>query len=189
MVTKSEAKEIIVSNIVNDARIPDTVDTITREPDMGGADAQKTVPLLLLAFDDTSRATHLNSDFVGYKTDDDGNKVARVFQSQWETTARIEMWTADRSTHPSIEDLGPTLREVLYTFDSRSRGDPFLDDAGDPVDDIWNFSLQSGGRDDDLTTSPTIRRWVEQATVSGVRYFVEDELPPVTSTDETVTET
>jgi hypothetical protein len=178
MVTKPEARELIARAVLQDTRMPSELDVILREPDADGKDATKTLPLLLVELDEVSRPEVTNSDFVGYKQDNSGNDVARVFESEWEATAQIELWTAAGSSY-DVDELGEKLHEVLYSYDSRGTDECFTDADGSAVTSFWNFSLGDGSREDDLTQTPTVRRWRQLADVYGARYYVEDEEEPI----------
>lgn len=178
MVTKPEARELIARAVLQDSRMPSGLDVILQEPDAEGSDATKTLPLLLVELDDVSRQSVTNSDFVGYKEDSDGNEIARIFESEWEATARIELWNAEGSEY-NIDRLGEKVHEVLYSYDSRGTDEFFTDSDGNRVKSLWNFSLGDGSRDDDLTQTPTVRRWRQLADVYGARYYVEDEAVPI----------
>jgi hypothetical protein len=178
MVTKPEARELIARAVLQDTRMPAELDVILQEPDAEGKDATKTLPLLLVELDDVERPAVTNSDFVGYKENDGGEQIARVFESEWEATARIELWTADGSSF-DIDTLGEKLHEVLYSYDSRGTDEFFTDADGNPVESLWNFSLRDGQREDDLVQTPTVRRWRQLADVYGARFYVEEEQEPI----------
>lgn len=178
MVTKPEARELIARAVLQNSRMPSELDVILREPDAEGKDATRTLPLLLVELDEVSRPEVTNSDFVGYKQDDAGNDVAKVFESEWEATARIELWTAAGSSY-DVDELGEKIHEVLYSYDSRGADEYFTDADGFPVTSFWNFSLGDGSREDDLTQTPTVRRWRQLADVFGARYYVSTESPPI----------
>jgi hypothetical protein len=178
MVTKPEARELIARAVLQDTRMPEELDVILQEPDSEGSDATKTLPLLLVELDEVERPAVMNSDFVGYETNDDGERVARVYEVEWEGVARIELWSADGSSY-DIDSLGEKLHEVLYSYDSRGTDEFFTDESGNPVESLWNFSLRDGQREDDLTQTPTVRRWRQLADVYGARYYVEQEQEPI----------
>jgi len=185
MVTKPEARELIARAVLQDTRMPSELDVIIQEPDAEGKDATKTLPLLLVELDDVERPDVTNSDFVGYEENNNGEQIARVFESEWEATARIELWTADGSSF-NIDTLGEKLHEVLYSYDNRGTDEFFTDENGNPVESLWNFSLGDGQREDELTQTPTVRRWRQLADVYGARYYVEEEQEPVRDVDPNV---
>lgn len=182
MVTQPQARELIARAVLQDTRITDDLDVILQEPDGEGSDSQKTVPLLYVSFTETTEPDVYNSDLVDYKTNDDGERVARIFGAEWEAVAQIEIWTADRSRH-DIDELGEQLHSILYAYDSSSLDRSFQNADGMAVPGLWNFSLQDGGREDDLTQTPTVRRYRQLADVYGTRYYVETPSEPIREVD------
>lgn len=192
MVTQPKAREHLARAVLTDPRMPSELDVLLQEADGDGRDGAKTLPLLLVEFDQTSRPDKKTTSLVGYKTDDDGNRIAKVYEDEWQATAHVELWTADGSTY-DVDTLGNTLTSVLYGYQTRTTDDPFLDSNGDPVPDMWHFDLLDAFRADDLVQTPTVRRWRQRAEVYGAQEYVEQEQPPVTSVvpdvenDETAT--
>jgi hypothetical protein len=193
MVTQQEARDAIARSVVNDGRLQDhldsgvTVDTITQEADGGGSDAVKTLPLLLVVFDSSEKENYRNTELVGYKTNSDGERVAKIYEREWVAEARIELWTADRAdNHDGIDTLSDALVSILYGYETRTSNDDFLDENGDPIEGLWHFSLGEGLRNDDTSQTPTVRRWEQIAEVYGAQRYVGEEQPPITSTNQTV---
>jgi hypothetical protein len=185
MVSQPEAQDAIVRGITNDSRMPDELDTITQEADGSGRDAQKTLPLLLVVFDSTTKPQNHNSEFIGYEQDANGDDIARIYERQWEAEARIELWTADGSEY-NIDSLSDDLVAILYGYEARATDDYFPDENGDPIKELWNFELTGGGREDDLVQTPTVRRWRQTATVYGTEFYTGPEQPPIKSTNQSV---
>jgi hypothetical protein len=185
MVTKPEARELIARAVLEDSRMPAELDVILQEPDAEGRDAVKTLPLLLVELDEVERPAVTNSDFVGYKKNDSGERVAEVYESEWQATARIELWTADGSDN-NVDRLGETLHEVLYSHDSRGTDEFFTDENGDAVKSLWNFSLRDGQREDDLIQNPSVRRWRQLADIYAARFYVEEAGDPLQGAQTTI---
>lgn len=185
MVTQPEAREAIARAVSGDSRMPSDLDVLLQEPDGDGRDAQKTLPLLIVQFEETARPDRKTTDVVGYKQNEDGDNVARIFEKEWSAQARIELWTADGSRY-DVDNLGRTLTSVLYGYDTTTTNDPFLDDNGEEIEELWHFSLNEGFRADNLTQTPTVRRWRQFADVYGCELYVEDEQPTITSAEPNV---
>lgn len=183
MVSQPEARDAIVRAVTNDSRMPDELDTITQEADGSGRDAQKTLPLLLVVFDSTSKPQNHNSEFVGYEKDFDGNNIARIYERQWEAEARIELWTADGSEY-NIDTLSDKLVSILYGYEARATDDQFVDEDGNPIEGLWNFELTGGGRDDDLVQTPTVRKWTQNADVYGSELYTGPTGEPIKTVDD-----
>lgn len=185
MVTKDEVKRLITDAVLHAPFTPDNLDVILREPDTEGADAQKTLPLLYIELSETDRSTHHTTDRVGTAIDESTDEGQIVYGIDWEAEVTIEVWTVDGSGE-SVDALGEQVRRALSTYDSHLSGEPFRDDTGDAVDDITYFALQSGERADDLTQTPTVRRWRETATIYATRYVKTPPAPTITDSDSTV---
>lgn len=193
MVTQPEAREVIAQNIVTDSKFDKhlgssvTFDTITQEADGSGQDAAKTLPLISVTFSSAEESNYKNTDLVGYKLDADDNRIAEIYEREWEAEATIQLWTADGSDNISgVDQIADTLLSVLYGYDSSASNDDFVDENDNPVKGIWNFSLTGGVREDDLAQTPTVRRWEQTAEVYGFERYVTPEDVSVTSVDQTV---
>jgi|APHM01.1.fsa_nt_gi hypothetical protein len=187
MVTQQKAREHIARAVLTDPRMPSELDFLLQEADSSGSDAYKTLPLLLVEFESTSRPDHRNSNLVGYKQNNAGERIAEVFEREWEATAHIELWTADGSDY-DVDELADTLISILYGYETKTTDDPFLDENGDTVDGLWHFELQDGFRADDLVQTPSVRRFRQVAHVYGAHEYVSEEIPPVEVVDPEVKE-
>jgi len=171
MVTKDETRAAVARSVLADPRVPsDDIDVLLQEADQDGQDAVKTIPLLLIRFESDSEQNERNSDFAGFDLDDDGNRVAEVYERQWEGELIVEVWTAAVSRF-DIDELGKTVQSVLYGFDTKSSNDPLIDENGDEIDGIWKFSVTGSRRVDDLAQTPTVRRWRNIVEVYGSQQY------------------
>lgn len=178
MVTQTKAREHIARAILADSRMPSELDVILQEADGEGQDAAKTLPLLLVEFSQSSRPEYKNTEFVGYEYNDDGEQTSRIFERDWEATAHIELWTADGSAH-NIDELADTLVSVLYGYETGTTDDLFFDENNNTVEDLWHFKLQEGFRADELTQTPSVRRWRQVAEVHGSQMYQSEAQPPI----------
>jgi|APHM01.1.fsa_nt_gi hypothetical protein len=170
MVTKDKTRKAVAYSILNDPRVPSDIDVLLEEADPDGQNAAKTIPLLNITFDSDSKFNQRNTELVGYKLDDNGNRVAEIYERRWEGELFVESWTADAS-NVDADELGTTIQSVLYGFDTKSSNDTLIDPDGNPVDDIWRFSVRGGRRIDDLSNTPTVRRWRNRVEVYGAEQY------------------
>jgi len=182
MVTKPEGRKLIARNVLTDPRVPDELDVIVQEADSDGSDATKSLPLLLVVLDSADRFAGVNTELVGHKLNDDDERVAKIYERQWQAEARIEVWTAEGSSHDA-DTLGSTIHDVLYGHDTKSSDDPFLDASNNEVESLWHFHINSGRRVDDLIQTPTVRRWRILADVYGSHTYIGSTQEPIQSID------
>jgi hypothetical protein len=178
MVSHDQAVEIIRDTIDRDDRIPDRMSYIIHEADTEGAHANVSLPLIEFQILDTSRDDLNNSNLTDFVFNSNGEKVGRIFELKWEMQLQMNVWTVGGSDHDA-DTLGQVLRTVLYDYDTLGPDETFQDERGEPVQDIWNFKLQNGERADDLTQTPTIRRFRQSAEVSGAEQYRQEGLDPI----------
>lgn len=178
MVSHREAVEVIRDTIDRDNRIPDAMSYVIHEPDTEGAQANVSLPLIVFEILDTTRDDQNNSNFKEYVYNSKGQQVGRIFEEKWQMSLQMGIWTADGSDY-NADELAATLRTVLYDYDVKGPDKTFQDDQGDPVPDIWNFTLEDTERADDLTQTPTIRRVRVSAQVYGAEQYRQDGLDTV----------
>lgn len=164
-------------------QLPDRVSYVTHEADLGGEDADLSLPIVELQPISTIHLTNFNTDFVGYKYDDDGNEIGRIYQSRYEMDVQVDVWTAARA-EDNPDEIGGTIRRTLYPYTSAGPSETLLSPDGE-AEEIWKFSLTDGGREDDLTMSPSIRRWRQDLEVWSYEQFdtTEDYIADVTYPD------
>lgn len=186
MVSSREAVQIIANTLRRSDKYPDDMSYILDEPDPEGRDSAVSVPVTVLQDIDTRRDDPSNSNFVEYLTNDDGEQVGKIYETKWEMSLQIAIWTASGS-HTTVDTLGRHLYEILYQYDSRGPADTFVDADGEPISSIYDFSLRERSRDDSLVETPSVRRWQQSARVRGVQTMVQtaDE-PPLREYDETI---
>ena len=173
--------------------LPEHTDFLKYEEDMLGEDANVSLPLVQLDQITVDYLNEWNTDRIGYMVNDQGQQVGRVYHNEYELSLEIDLWTAAQSRY-DVNELGTALRRWLYRHDKGSAGVPLPfemgeyyieDDDGNQVrlDDVWDFRLVSAERADDITGSPTIRRWRYQIDIASFEAFgVEADDPPVEDT-------
>ena len=184
MVQSREAIEIIAGTLKRSSKIPEEMSYILREPDPEGEDSAVSVPVTVLQETDVTRDDPSNDNLTGYLTNDDGGRVGRVYETKWEMSLQIDIWTAAGSDY-NADELGQQLYEVLYTYDNRGPSKAFRDDTGEKRELIYDFSLQDGSRNDSLDQTPSVRRWRQEARVRGAEQLTETSNdPPVRTTTQ-----
>lgn len=146
--------------------LPDRMTYTTFEIDQTGGQANVRPPIVEMSVIDSIRVQPHNTDFVGFKTDDDGNQTGRIFAAQFELSVQIDVWTAAGDNYDPYE-LGSTVRSVLYEYDTHMVGNP-LPDPDDPsqnMSEIEYLRVGDGSVANDLSMSPALRRWRQTADV------------------------
>ena len=71
--------------------------------------------------------------------------------------------------------MGEAVRNALYPYSSYGDQKPFLDEEGEPVNEIFRFIISDGTRADDLIQTPTVRRWRQEVELWACEEFVTSE--------------
>ena len=112
------------------------------------------------------RADQWNTDRVGYTTDADGNRTGEIYEATFDPMdVQADIWVAEGNASLDATELGGNFEEALYHHDSQGPDVPFPDGDGGTVDDIEEFLIGDGRRQDDLA-GPGIRRWRHDLTVA-----------------------
>jgi len=183
MVRPNEIVDAIIFEVQDSGRMPETASYIDRIPDID-TDALK-LPIIEVSLLDTTSLTSFNSDFVGYRTNDSGDEIGRIYDSDYLATIEASLWTAQGSKY-NPEILSNDLRTLLYEFDTNV-GQATLrhPDLGD-LDEVWRFSLESGTHTDDLTTTPPLRKWTETISVYAIEEHTTYEPLTIRTTEQEV---
>ena len=169
MVAPADAMHKLAEAVATEAELPNDMSVVFHEADTENDDANESMPLLEIQIVNTERPQLTNDDRVGFKLDDRGYRVARIYESNYELTLEINIWTAGQSGNDPNE-LGEALRRALYPYSSHGPGLP-LDD------DIFYVTINEGGRNDDLIQTPTVRRWSQEVEVWACEQFRTDKDP------------
>lgn len=169
MVSPDNAVQKLAKAVSDENQLPNEMSVVFHEADTENDDADVSMPLLEIQIIETARPQLSNDDLVGHKLDDDGNRVARVYESNYQLTTRMKIWTAAQSGNDPNE-LGEALRRALYPYSSHGPG-LSIDDG------IFYIVINEGSRDDDLLQTPTVRRWSQEVELWGVEEFRTDEDP------------
>lgn len=164
-----------IINIVADAMdasnsIPNSVTYLRQRADFSGGDAKITIPVVQLRPVAVTELNAFNTDRVRFKTDSEGNQVGEVYHAEYTMTIQIDVMTIEGRSAPGedIESLIPSIRSTLYQYDSAGPSRE-LDDS------IWKFQLGTSQRQDDLQTTPTVRKWRQDVDCWSYEVFETDE--------------
>jgi hypothetical protein len=161
MVAPRASLEAVARAIANSGELPSDMGLVMREADVDSDDSDVDVPALEVQTDEVENVVIHNSDLTDYIVDDDGNRVGRVYTSDYEMTLSLSLWTTEGDGYTPNE-LGQALRNALYQYSSYGPDRPLLDEEGAPLDDIYYFRIGDGQRADDLIRNPTVRRWEQE---------------------------
>jgi len=146
--------------VENSGLMPDKMDYVEHEPsdnDNTGLPATIIQPLT------EAQISNFNTDRVGFVTDDDGNRVGRVFNSEYRLDLQIDIWVAEQSDYDE-RTLGNNLYKALYEYSSSGPSKSL-------ADEVWRFRVGDGTTANDLTTSPVLRRWRQDFTLWAYHRF------------------
>lgn len=174
MVAPHEAMESVALAIAESGELPGEMSVLLHESDLESEDADVDLPLLEIQLQNVDDVIVDNTDFAGYVVDDDGNHVGRIFQSEYEMTLQLDIWTTTDDGYDP-DELGRKLRDALYPYSSYGPQQDFINSEGSVVDTITYFRLDSGGRVDDLLRTPSVRKWSQEVELWGCEEFRTDE--------------
>ena len=166
MVSYYDAARIILGTLKRDDDIPDVMSYVLHEADPEGIHGGVDVPLIEAQVLDVSRADEANTNMMAELEDASGRVVAKLYDQKWSMELQLDAWTVDGSDYDS-DELGRSIRDVLYMHDHLGPNHPFEDESGEIVETIWDFKTLGGSRVDDLTRTPTVRRWRQRFRVKG----------------------
>lgn len=189
MVRPDELVNSIIRSLDRSGRLPDTTSYMDHEPDINTESIK--LPVVEVSPNDQLRIDEMNTDRVGYETDDDGNRVGEIFQSLYQQEITVAIWTAQDSKY-NVRKLAQQARDTLYEHDTKGPAVALRYGDNSPIGEVWRFRILDGAHVNDLTTSPPLRRWEqtvsvwasEQYTVSSGKPVIRayDVLEPDTST-------
>lgn len=191
MVRPDTTLDSVVTAIKESDRLPSATTYSIYELDSDGGQANLRPPIVEITTEDVVRSDPHNTELVGYATDDAGNQIGYIFQSDFEMPFQIDVWTAEGGDYDPHE-LGEAVRYALYEYDDQQYGKP-LPDPDDPstnLDEVEKFMMGDGGVRNDLSMTPALRRWRQAGEVwfhetinTAVEYGAEDFVYRVISGD------
>jgi len=179
MVRPKELIEGVLWTLQQHPDIPDSASYVGYTPDINSESIK--LPVVEVSMGPQVRLREENTDFVGFKTDDNGNQIGRIFEALYTLELNVAVWTAQGSKY-SPRDISDSVRDALYSHDIAGPGEPLVHPDFGPIDEVWSFDILEGSHTDDLTTSPTLRRWQQDVSVSASeQYVVHPDEDPVTA--------
>lgn len=174
MVSPIDSMEAVATTVAKSGELPSEMSLLLQEADTANDDADVDLPLMEIQPIEVDDVVIHNDDLVDYIIDEDGNRVGRVYQSEYEMTIQIDIWTTKDDGYDP-DDLGETLRRVLYQHSSYGIDEPFVNADGENVEAITYFRLNSGERADDILMTPTVRRWSQEVELWAYETFKTTE--------------
>jgi hypothetical protein len=175
MVRPQQLIESVLYTLQQSNAIPDSTNFVGYTPDINSQSIK--LPLIEVSTGIQNQLSESNTDFVGFKTDDSGNDIGRIYETLYTLEITVAIWTAHGSKF-SPRNISDAVRDALYAHDTAGPAQPLRHPDGSPVDEVWRFALQDGEQTDDLTTSPTLRRWQQNVVVSASEQYITDEEDP-----------
>lgn len=167
-----EAVSTIRRTIEESGLMPDEVTYVEEQP--GDENRDVKLPAVVLQPLSSVRLTRFNTDRADYLygEDDEGSEVivGRVFISEYTMSVQLDIWTAAGSSYDERE-LGEKLYDALYVHDSHGPEQSFLDEDGEPIESIWRFRIDDSEPANDLTGTPTLRRWRQDVSLWSYHRF------------------
>lgn len=126
--------------------------------DHEGTDNRLSQPVVELQPVSDVRSDPHDTDRVGYVTNASGDRVGRIFQTDWQMSVQADIYIAAGNADLDVSVLGHDFRRALLPYDDKQQGLAFPDGAGGTIDDVTHFRVGDGSREDDLA-GPGRRRW------------------------------
>ena len=156
-------------------RVPDDLTYVGYMPDIN-TEAIK-LPILHIEIISRTEIGALNTDFVEYYTDENGNDIGKIFESMFDVTLEISVWTAQGSRNDPRE-IGNYIRDEIYTYTKKGPQKQLVSPAGEVLDEVWHVRLDEATHTDDMGTSPILRRWQQNVYVRASEQFIQNVEKP-----------
>lgn len=150
----------ILTAIQESGRMPSSMSYSTWELDAEGGQSNVRTPVIEITPINTVRSRPHNTDFIDFATNQNGEQIGYIFRGKFEMPLQIDIWTQEGSKY-SPRELGGKLKMALYEYDDLQLGRP-LPDPNNPsqsANDIDRFIIEDGEPANDLTMTPSLRRW------------------------------
>lgn len=124
--------------------VPDLTVALPREAD----EADNTVrwPHGEIVIVSNVRADQWNTDFVGYSTDSNDNRVGYIYDAKFDLELQLNIWIAAPSDDWDIQALGSQLERGLRRYeDARHYPDPLPDGSGGSLTNTEPITIVNGG--------------------------------------------
>jgi len=184
MVRPKELIESIIYILKDAPDLPSSINFVGYEPDIDSESIK--LPLIEVSLETQIEINEANTEFVSFKTDDEGNQIGRVYESLYTQDIHVSIWTAQGSKY-SPRELNNVVRDTLYKHTTTGPNEPLVHPELGCLDEVWRVKLIEGSHTDDLGTSPTLRRWDDMLEISASERHVTDaDEPPIEGFNENV---
>jgi len=183
MVSTQEVIDAIIYALESSDVVTDDASYIDHDPDIT-TEAIK-LPVIQVSPNIKNRISDENTDFIGLVDGESENSVKEVYEALYTLDVTIAAWTAEGSQY-SGREIQESITEALFKYETSGMNEPLKKSDGSVVDDIWRFTVQTGEQNDDLNTTPTLRRWRKTVVVSMSETFESEEQDTITGADEDV---
>jgi hypothetical protein len=158
MATRNTVIEAVARAIATAPRLDALSEVLTYDPNRDQEDAGVHTPAVSLSVIVNRRESPGVDPRAGYTRTDSGAKTGRIWERAYRMELQADIYTLQGDDHDP-DTLADDLATALRRYNRDERGD-FLEDAdGDALSTIRDVRVTGGQRADDLTASPTIRRW------------------------------
>lgn len=183
MVSTQEVIDAIIYALESSDVITDDASYIDHDPDIT-TEAIK-LPVIQVSPNIKNRISDENTDFIGLVDGESENSVKEVYEALYTLDVTIAAWTAEGSQY-SGREIQESITEALFKYETSGMDEPLKKSDGSVIDDIWRFTVQTGEQNDDLNTTPTLRRWRKTVVVSMSETFESEEQDTITEATEDV---
>ncbi len=167
----------IIFSLQSSDGLPDKVTFIDFDPD---TDTQPIkLPIVQVNPIDVTDESEVNTEFVRFVKDDDGDVSGKVFERLFRQEVNIATLSAQGSQFDAREMMDQ-VQTALFRHQTSGPFETLEKPDGTTLDGVWRFDISSSSQQNDLSTSPVLRRVEKTVFVSGSEQFVTtaDE-PPV----------
>lgn len=172
--------EAVLYTLQSHPDIPERTSFVGYEPNIDTESIK--LPLIEVSPLTQTNISEMNTDFVGFKEDSNGNQIGRIYESLYQFEITVAVWTAQGSKF-SPRDMSDSVRDALYAHETAGPNKPLMKEDGTPLDEVWRFSIMDGEQIDDMGTSPTLRRWEQNVVINASEQYVTDEEDPIETID------
>lgn len=164
----------VVDSLATRVRQSDELETSVRrelsvstfEYNMEGGHSAVRPPAIEVVPDEVVRLDFNNSDFVGYRLDEAGNQIGKVYRTHFQMPVTINVLTAEGGSYDP-QEIMENLERAFRIHDSRGPNQPLPDpeDSSQDLADFENLRVSQIRPDPDLNMTPALRRWRQSLTV------------------------
>lgn len=125
-------------------QVPELTTVLHREADV--TDNEVRFPHGEIVVVSNVRSDQWNTDLVGYATDNQGNRIGKIFDALFENTElQMNIWLGVPSDDHDIQSLGNTLERGMRKYDDQQHSAALPDGAGGTLSAIGSFNISEGG--------------------------------------------